>query len=186
MTAPLASMSDRLSRYDRVTITFHWLTAALVILLFGSAWTWDHVPRNWQWHQPLEAFHVSMGILFAAVLAGRLLWRWFSGRRLASEAGLSGLAARSVHLALYLLLVLQAMLGFSLRWLQGQAFTFFNLFGIPDPFTPDRALAHEVQGLHNWVGWAIVIIAAGHAVAALIHHFVLRDRVLARMAPAAG
>ena len=36
---------------------------------------------------------------------------------------------------------------------------------------------------HNWVGWTIVILAGGHAAAALFHHFVLRDSLLWRMLP---
>jgi cytochrome b561 len=37
--------------------------------------------------------------------------------------------------------------------------------------------------LHELNGWAIVILAAGHAAAALFHHYVLRDPVLSRMLP---
>jgi cytochrome b561 len=172
--------------YDRPTIVFHWLTATLVLLLFGSAWIWNNTPRDWHWHAPLEALHVSFGILFAAVLIGRIGWRLWRGRRLAADDGVVGWMAKTVHFVLYLLLGLQAALGFGLRWLQGEAFSFFGLFSIPDPLTPSRPLAHFVEGLHNYIGWSIVIVAGGHAAAALIHHFLLRDRVLARMLPQAG
>ncbi|MBV8870203.1 MAG: cytochrome b/b6 domain-containing protein, partial [Acetobacteraceae bacterium] len=37
--------------------------------------------------------------------------------------------------------------------------------------------------LHNWVGWTIIALAAGHAAAALFHHFALHDDVLWRMLP---
>jgi len=36
---------------------------------------------------------------------------------------------------------------------------------------------------HEKIGWAIIIVALGHAAAALYHHFVLKDRVLRRMLP---
>jgi len=178
---------DMRLHYDRPTIVFHWLTAALVLLLFGSAWIWNNTPRDWHWHPPLEALHVSFGILFAAVLIARIGWRVWRGRRLGrAQAGIVGWASKVVHFVLYLLLGLQAGLDFTLRWLQGEAFSFFGLFSIPDPLIPDRTLAHMVEGLHNYVGWSIIIVAVGHAAAALIHHFVLRDRVLGRMAPAVG
>ena len=38
-------------------------------------------------------------------------------------------------------------------------------------------------GAGGFIPWVIIIIAAGHAAAALYHHFVLRDRVLVRMLP---
>ena len=47
----------------------------------------------------------------------------------------------------------------------------------------DLAPSGPIGDLHNWVGWAIVIIAAAHAAAALFHHYVLRDDVLTRMLP---
>jgi cytochrome b561 len=40
-----------------------------------------------------------------------------------------------------------------------------------------------VGDIHNLNGWAIIILAAGHAAAALHHHYVLRDQVLSRMLP---
>jgi cytochrome b561 len=46
-----------------------------------------------------------------------------------------------------------------------------------------RPLRHELRELHEWIGWAIVVIALLHAFAALYHHYVLKDRVLLRMLP---
>ena len=39
---------------------------------------------------------------------------------------------------------------------------------------------------HEWIGWAIIILALIHALAALYHHYVLKDRVLERMLPPVG
>jgi cytochrome b561 len=46
-----------------------------------------------------------------------------------------------------------------------------------------KPLRHELRDLHEWIGWAIVIIAVLHALAALFHHYALKDRVLLRMLP---
>ena len=190
MTTALPTSSDTSTvrrsfsdRYDRVTIAFHWVTAALVVFLFGSAWLWNNTPRAWHLHT-LEWWHVSFGILFAVVLIARLLWRWIGGRHLPEmDKGAAVLAANVVHAMLYLLLALQAVLGFGLRWVQGDEFSFFGLFAMPDPFQHNPSLAHLLQQMHNFFGWTILIVAGGHAVAALIHHFVLGDRLLSRMLP---
>ena len=173
------------SRYDPVTIAFHWLTAALVVFLFGSAFWWSHAPRALSQHRLLENLHVSFGITLVAVIVLRFLWRLLRGRRLPmAVSGLAGIASKGVHFLLYLLVAVQLGLGFSLRWMQGEALSFFGLFSIPGPFTPDRAFAHQLQDLHNLCGWAIVIVAGGHALMALIHHYALGDGVLRRMLPA--
>jgi len=88
-----------------------------------------------------------------------------------------------VHYLLYVMLAAEAVLGFLLRWSGNEAMSFFGL-QIPPPFAPFSKPAHRLIGdLHNWNGWAIVILATGHALAALYHHYVLHDRVLSRMLP---
>ena len=84
---------------------------------------------------------------------------------------------------LYGLLVAEVVSGFVLRWLQGEPFQFFALFSMPALMAPDRALASQFEQIHNWIGWAIVVLSAGHAIAALVHHYVLKDQVLGRMLP---
>src|SRR3954454_4215235 len=88
-------------RYDRVTIAFHWLTAILVVTLFGTAFAWNYLPREWHLRS-LEGVHVSLGIGLAAVLVGRLLWRALAGRRLkAAGNALTAPLSRLVHWGLY-------------------------------------------------------------------------------------
>jgi cytochrome b561 len=173
-------------RYDRITIAFHWLTALLVTALVGTSFAWKYTPRDWGL-KSLESLHISLGIILAAVLVGRLLWRAIAGRKLAAAGSTAtALLSRLVHWALYGLLALQVALGFGLRWLQGDVFRFFQLFSIPSPFSPDRTLAHQFQELHELAAWALIIVAGGHAVAALVHRYWLKDDVLQRMLPARG
>lgn len=170
-------------RYDRVTIAFHWLTAALAIALFGTAFAWNYLPRDWHLRS-LEGVHVSLGIALAAVLMGRLLWRAFAGRRLAAAGNaITAPLSRAVHWLLYVLLAAQVGLGFSLRWLQGEDFSFFGLFTVPSLLASNRELSHQIENLHNIAGWTVIIVAAGHAFAALYHRYVLKDAVLRRMLP---
>ncbi len=173
-------------RYDRVTIVFHWLTALLVMALFVTPLVWNNAPRAWNLRY-LEDVHVSLGIGLAAVLVGRLLWRLLAGRRLAAiGTAVTKPLSKLVHALLYALLAAQVGLGFSLRWFQGEEFSFFGLFSVPALFASNRALAHQIETLHNFVGWTLIYVAGAHAVAALYHRYVLRDGVLKRMLPIAG
>jgi cytochrome b561 len=171
--------------YDRVAIALHWVGALLVVVLFGLAITWDYFPKPTQ--ENLQSIHVSLGLLLAVVVAVRLIWRWIPGHQVSSlEVGWVKIASKAVHYLLYLLLVAQVALGFGWRWAQGHTVGFFGLFGIPGPYGQlDRATRHLFHDLHEKIGWGIVIIAAGHAAAALYHHYALKDRVLGRMLPLA-
>ncbi len=172
------------ARYDRVTIAFHWLTALLVLTLFGSSWWWNSLPGGTPLRKALQAFHVSIGLLFVVVFIGRLVWRWSRGRRLPdANTGIWRLASRGVHLLLYVLLALQIGLGFALRWAQGEEFYFFGTFSVPEILGPSKTWEKLFEPLHNYTAWAIVILAGAHAIAALVHHYLLRDDVLGRMLP---
>ena len=90
------------------------------------------------------------------------------------------IASTTVHYLLYALLATEAVLGFLSRWEGNEAMSFFGV-QIPPPFTGSgQKMAHQLQDIHNWVGWTIVVVAVGHALAALYHYYVLKDRVLGR------
>ena len=169
--------------YDGVAIALHWTTAVLVFVLFGLAIGWDSFSKPTQ--ESLQRLHVSLGVLLAAVIVARLAWRWMPAHQVGSiEAGWVKLASKGTHYLLYVLLVAQVALGFLFRWAQGHPAGFFGLFAIPGPFGQlGRPMRHQIHSLHEWIGWAIVIIAVLHALAALYHHYVLKDRVLRRMLP---
>jgi cytochrome b561 len=173
------------TNYDRVAVALHWTTAALVVAQMLLAQLWGAFDRPTR--HLLIVGHMSLGIILAAVIVARLVWRWIPGHQVPAVGGsIVQLASKAVHYLLYLLLAAQAVLGFLLRWSGGEAMSFFGL-AIPSPFAPlSRAAHHQIGEFHEKVGWAIIILAVGHAGAALYHHYVLRDRVLLRMLPGHG
>jgi cytochrome b561 len=177
----IAAGDDR-SRYDPLAIALHWLTAVLVVLQFGLAETWGFAERPAR--HVMIVSHMSFGILLSAVIILRIVWRLIPGHQVApSQSGFVELASKAVHYLLYVLLVAEAVLGYVLRWSGNEAMSFFGLL-IPPPFAPFTKPAHHLIGeVHEWTGWTIVILATGHAAAALFHHYVLKDDVLWKMLP---
>jgi cytochrome b561 len=177
----IAAGDDRM-RHDGLAIALHWLTVLLVLTQFGLAELWSYVPPAAR-HTMIVA-HMSFGILLTLVLILRIGWRLVPGHQIrAATAGWAELASKAVHYLLYGLLAAEAALGFVLRWSGNQAMSFFGLL-IPPPIAPFSKPAQQLVGdVHNWIAWTIVILAAGHATAALFHHYILNDDVLRRMLP---
>jgi cytochrome b561 len=73
------------------------------------------------------------------------------------------------------------LLGLATMWSEGSSI--FGLFQVPKMPGTDKALAHQIFGWHALAANAVLIVAGLHAAAALGHHYVLRDAVLARMVP---
>jgi len=173
---------DDRAQYDRVAMTLHWLTAALVLAQFILSQTWGFFERPTR--HGLIVAHMSFGILLSLVVVARIAWRLVPGHQMPAGAeGWMERAAKAVHYLLYVLLVAEAVLGYVLRWSGNEAMSFFGLL-IPPPFAPfSRPAHHLVEGAHEWIGWAIILLAAAHAAAALYHHLVLKDGLLWRMLP---
>lgn len=191
MKIPHNSPSDQLTRvaaeddrtvYDNVSVFLHWLTALLVLSQFALAETWGWFARPPR-HMMIAA-HMSFGIILSLVIVVRLIWRLIPGHQVPTAvSGWTEKAPKVVHYLLYAMLAAEAVLGFVLRWAGDESMSFFGLL-IPPPFAPfSKAARHQIGELHGLNGWAIVILASGHAAAALYHHYVLRDRVLSRMLP---
>ena len=169
------------TRYDSTTMFFHWVVALLVGTQWLGAQTIDWFPRG-ALRVDARSVHITVGVLLAALLLGRILWRLTAGRRLPlADKGALNLVAKGTHWGLYLLLLAMVTLGVFLTWTRGDSI--FNLFSIPAYDADDKTLAHQTQYLHATVGYLILALAGLHATGALVHRYVWHDRVLSRMLP---
>lgn len=183
-TATRIAAGDDRTRYDAFAIALHWITVVLVLAQFILGVTWGWFPKPTR--HLMIVTHMSFGIILSAVIVVRIVWRLIPGHQMpAAVSGWVEIASKAVHYLLYVMLVAEAILGFVLRWSGNEAMSFFGL-QIPPPFPKFSKPMHQLIGdLHEWNGWAIVILATLHAAAALYHHYHLHDRVLARMLPLA-
>jgi cytochrome b561 len=171
--------------YGAVAKGFHWLTAALVILAWALGSFDDVLPKG-----PARAaglfVHMSAGLTIIAALAARLLWRLADAPPLPEPSALGvwlDRAGRLAHIALYALLAAVPVAGIVLQFARGDALPLFGFTEIPSPWIADRAFARSAKEVHELLANALVILAGLHAAAALLHHWLLKDRTLVRMLP---
>jgi cytochrome b561 len=162
------------TRYDGRTILLHWLTAGLIVALWCMGQTIDWFPRPLR--PDARSAHFTVGLILGVVLFLRVHWRATTGRALPNaDPGLLGLAAKAVHYLLYALVIGEVALGICNACFRGDSY--FGLFSLPGY----RPLRDQIEWLHAQVATAILIVAGLHALAALAHHYVLRENVLRRM-----
>jgi cytochrome b561 len=173
-------------RYGAVAQTLHWLIAALVFTMFGLGWYMADLPLGQQKFD-LYQLHKSLGITIFGLAVVRLLWRWShpAPPLPASMPLWQRAAARTSHALLYLMLLVQPLIGF----LQSNAANFpvvlWGVVPLPALIASDEALGETLVVLHRWNSRLLLLLIAVHVAAALRHHFVLKDDVLRRMLPAA-
>jgi cytochrome b561 len=171
-------------RYGTVAVVFHWLTAILVLIAFiygpgGSEERVYSAARDWD-----RQLHETLGLTVLFLVITRLVWRAFDRRpEPPAVPRWMGIAAKLAQAALYVLLFALPLTAITGAWLEGHPLTLFSGFEIAPMLAKSHALGQKVAEVHTWLGDAIMWVAGLHAAAALYHHFVLRDGVLASMIP---
>jgi cytochrome b561 len=170
-------------RYGLVSVLLHWLVASAAIALFALGLWMVELTYYDPWYTRAPDIHKGIGVLLFLTLSVRLLWRLANPRPrpLASHSPLERRAARVAHALLYLLLVVVMTSGYLISTADGRHIDVFGLFRVPATLSglPNQAdLAGEV---HFVLAVTLMVLAGVHALAALKHHFIDRDRTLVRM-----
>jgi cytochrome b561 len=148
-------------RWGAISQTLHWLIVALILVMAYLGLTMTDLP-NTPYKIRVYALHKSIGLSILALVALRLLWRWYAGapRELPGPGWQRRIAALT-HAGLYLLLFAAPLSGWVVNSAAGFPLPWFGLMHLPP----------------------LVGLSLAHAAAAFWHHLFLRDATLARMLP---
>jgi superoxide oxidase len=184
--ADTAPMGTRRRAFDSVTIGLHWATALLVLAMFASAWLHSVAEAHESvYAAALIQLHRSLGATIWVATGLRLAWRLTNAELPPFPVDMTKVHRAIIKLSeyiLYALLLVQPATGLGIALFNGRAFALY-LWRIPQLLPQDKAISAGFHSAHELGAWALGALAAGHASAALFHHFVLRDDVLQCMAP---
>ncbi len=182
-------MYNTADRYGGIARSFHWLTVFLVALAWLLGVFGEDLPKGTARNAGLAA-HVFAGLAILLMLIGRLIWRVLDRAPTSTTstsktwlARWSAPASRTMHYLLYALLFAVPVCGIFLQFARGDALSLFGLVEIPSPWIKDRAFAGNIKEIHELLAHALISLAALHALAALVHHYVIHDRTMIRMLP---
>ena len=175
------------TRYTGVAIGLHWLMAALIVAGFPLGWIvadMEFSPEKLRW----MSWHKWLGITVLGLVALRLIWRLthaappLPATMLPWQRG----AAHAVHFLLYGLMFAIPFSGWLYSSASGVPVVYLGWWPLPDLVGVDEDLADRLRSLHEWLNYTLLVAVAAHVGAALKHHFIERDDVLARMLPGRG
>lgn len=177
-------LADTLKSYGWITILVHWISAVLVISIFGIGFYMVDLSYYDDGYHELPKLHISLGLLLGFLMVLRVLWRIANRGKpkpLDSHTPLIRRLAASMKYALYLLIFTMIATGYLVTTAKGDPAKIFDLISIPATLELSSDWVDLLGEVHNIAGWLIMVLAAAHAGAALWHHFVIRDMTLKRM-----
>lgn len=178
--------SNQSDRYSKLSITLHWLMVLIIAAVFATIELRSNFPRGSDIREGLKAWHFMLGLSILGLVIVRIAARVMTP----SPAELPEPAWRKwtskvTHLALYALMLGMPIAGWVILSAAGKPIPFFGL-ELPPLVGPNKDLAGQIKELHE-LGAEIGLWLVGlHALAALFHHYVLKDGVLLRMMPRRG
>lgn len=175
-------LKDSSGGYGLVSILIHWISALLILFLFGLGVYMVDLTYYDDWYHKGPELHVSLGLLVLLMMVGRVVWRIINPTPIDLPAKpVQQKTAKLVKLALYLFIFVVIISGYLITTAEGQAASMFNVLKFPVITQLSSANVDLAGEIHEYFAWAIIALVVLHALGALFHHFVMRDHTLVRI-----
>ncbi len=182
-------------RYNAVAIALHWSIAlAVFALLAAGLWMSDaiKVPETRNFAFKVYQWHKALGLSVLVLTVLRIVWRVMNPPP-PLPAGMTSFEVMAAHLShhgLYALMLAIPVAGWAMVSSSPLGFPtmVFGLFEWPHiprlAGLEDKKAAEALfKTVHKYLAFGAIALIVLHVGAALKHHFVNRDDVLARMLP---
>jgi cytochrome b561 len=178
------AMTNTRDRYGALSIGMHWLMFLLLVAVFACMELRELYPKGSDPREALKSWHFTLGLTVFALVWLRLALRLFQLVPAITPQPVrwQALLAKLVHLALYAFMLGMPVLGWLILSGEGKPVPFYGL-ELPGLIAENEALAEDFEELHTTIGEIGYYLIGLHAVAALFHHYFLKDNTLRRMLP---
>ncbi len=178
------SVHAKPQKHHPLTIAMHWGTVLCLCIAVTAVLLCEIIGDKF-WRQVLLETHRQLGllVLFGVVVRLAVRLRHRMADHMQGLPQLMRLAGKSCHWLLYGLLVALPLLGWATTNAHNLQVRFVGLIPLPGLAEVDSELADQLSDYHILASWFLLGLVALHATAALVHHYILRDRVLWAMLP---
>ncbi|MDM8545660.1 cytochrome b [Candidatus Venteria ishoeyi] len=171
--------------YGKIAIFLHWSIALLFVILIVLGLCMTAMPDgDDKW--VLYALHKSFGVITAALIMFRILWRFFNPAPAMPErfAAKDIMIAHLVHFVLYALMIILPISGVIASQAGGYKISFFGLFNMPVILAKNTSLSEFAEQVHVICVYIFFAAFALHILGVLKHHLIEKDSsLMVRMLP---
>jgi superoxide oxidase len=184
--ASSGSRLEEVHKQPAATIAFHWATVIAIVIAVVAVYLRDALEDKAARAILLE-LHRQLGMVVLLCVPVRQVARYLAGHRdfSASVPAILRWGARLSHGVLYAFLLAIPLIGWALTSAHATDLRLFEIVSLPSLVAPDSDLADELADYHAWLAYGLMGLVFVHALAALWHHYLLRDSVLVAMLPGA-
>ena len=174
--------ADPTKAYSGIARALHWITALGVLSTIPAGIVMGQI-KGGELQNFLFNYHRSVGVALFLITLIRLAYRLrnpplpLPGDIAPWQRGL----AKSVQFALYVVLLLNPLVGWIGTSYYGAKITVFWLFVLPAAVDKNRPLSEKVLEYHGFLGYIAAALVCLHLAGVVYHQFIRKDGVLMRM-----
>lgn len=171
------------NKFGLVAIFLHWVIALATFGLFGLGLWMRELGYYDEWYQKGPTLHEGVGVFLFFLIVIRISWRHISPppKPESHHKVWEVIAAKVAHILLNVLLLVITISGYLIVTAKGEALTVFDWFSLPATLSKMSSQADTAGAVHFYLAWGVVVLAAIHALGAIKHHLIDKDRTLKRM-----
>lgn len=176
--------TNQIQKYNYWSVSLHWLMLLLIVGVYMCIELRVLYPKGSDMRNGLKYWHFMLGLSVWLLTILRLWVRYTNKTPIINPQPLpwQNIASRVVHVLLYILMFSMPILGLLTLNYEGEKVIYFGL-RLPVLVAANESMAETIEMIHEWIGVAGYWLISLHALAALFHHYVLRDNTLKRMLP---
>ena len=170
--------------YGSTLIVLHWLMLVLIVAVYACIEIRELYPRGSAIREGLKTWHYMLGLSVFALVWLRLIARFLAPvpAIVPRPPQWQMRVAHVTEFAIYIFMFVMPLLGWLILSGENQPVPFFGLH-LPALMSENKALAKQIEEIHETIGKVGYFLIGLHAAAALTHHYFYRDNTLVRMLP---
>jgi cytochrome b561 len=169
--------------YGSTAKLLHWAIVGLLALQYAIGFLMPDIHRGMLPGTPMN-IHMSIGFIVLQLIVVRLVWR--ITHPITPDSSLpprQRTSSEGVHWLLYLLVLATTLTGWIFASMRGWTIFLFWMVPLPRLVAEGSALGRTIGQWHETLIWVLLVAIGVHVLAALMHLFVYKDRVMQRMLP---
>lgn len=170
---------DFTKTYPPVMRILHWVVALGVLATWPLGMLIKFIADPFK--LTFYMLHESIGFMILWLMLVRTGTRLTSDQPITHETGMFAILPKTVHILLYVMLIIMPVSGFLATNAHGFPLTWFGLVSVWSPIGKLPSLAPTLSSVHTWSAWILLFLFALHMAGVLFHHLVKRDGTLNKM-----
>ncbi|MDY7537390.1 cytochrome b [Undibacterium sp. RTI2.1] len=172
------------SNYGSLSIGLHWFMLILIVAVYACMELRDIFPKGSQERDAMKTWHYMLGMSVLLFALARVIIRATQTAPIITPepANWQKILAKLMKISLYVLMIGMPIAGWLILSAKGKTVPFFGL-QLPMLIGENKSTAGLIKEAHETAATIGYFLIGLHALAALFHHYIIKDNTLIRMLP---